>query len=425
MGYNAIEVSQIAKRFYLSQTRGVAPYLSLREVIAERATAALRRDNRAAERKEFWALDDVSFNVQEGECVGVIGRNGAGKSTLLKILSRITAPTRGAVTLRGRVASLLEVGTGFHPELTARENIYLNGAILGMSRAETKKRFDEIVDFAESEPFLDTPVKYYSSGMYVKLAFAVAAHLEPEILIVDEVLAVGDMHFQRKCMGKMQDACAKNGRTVLFVSHNMASVRALCTRAILLSSGRVTFDGSTEKAAKIYAQTDGDQGHRHTIDHFDNRISDLRLSAARLLVDGRTPESGPVDFESEISIEVDYEILKGGLENYTLDMALHYNQVYLGPIAEMAQNLERVMNREPPGSYTVKVTLPRILKKGSYSVDIRIGRIGHEPITLKEQALTFNVDVLSTNPRFQPAARVEDGILRIQAKREYSSRTSN
>src|SRR5205807_47703 len=188
---------------------------------------------------EFWALKDVSFEVKQGEVVGIIGRNGAGKSTLLKILSRITEPTEGRVRIRGRVASLLEVGTGFHPELTGRENIFVNGAILGMTRAEVKRKFDEIVAFAEIEKFLDTPVKRYSSGMYVRLAFAVAAHLEPEILLVDEVLAVGDAQFQKRCLGKMHDV-AHNGRTILFVSHNMAAIEQLCSGAILLKRGHLS-----------------------------------------------------------------------------------------------------------------------------------------------------------------------------------------
>ena len=188
--------------------------------------------------EEFWALKDVSFEVKRGEVLGIIGRNGAGKSTLLKVLSRITEPTEGRVTIEGRVASLLEVGTGFHPELTGRENVYLNGAILGMTRAEIKRKFDEIVDFSGVERFLDTPVKRYSSGMYVRLAFAVAAHLEPEILIIDEVLAVGDAEFQKKCLGKMQDV-AGHGRTVLFVSHNMGAIERLCDNVVVLSQGRV------------------------------------------------------------------------------------------------------------------------------------------------------------------------------------------
>ena len=206
-----------------------------------------------ASKEEFWALKDVSFEVKRGEVVGIIGRNGAGKSTLLKILSRITEPSEGRVTLRGRVASLLEVGTGFHPELTGRENIFLNGAILGMSKAEIKKKFDEIVAFAEVERFLDTPVKRYSSGMYVRLAFAVAAHLEPEILVVDEVLAVGDAEFQKKCLGKMKDV-ATGGRTVLFVSHNMAAIKQLTESCLVLNHGKAIFQGDSETAITYYSK---------------------------------------------------------------------------------------------------------------------------------------------------------------------------
>ncbi len=202
--------------------------------------------------EDFWALKDVTFEVKQGDVVGIIGRNGAGKSTLLKILSRITEPTEGRVRLRGRVASLLEVGTGFHPELTGRENIFLNGSILGMSKAEIRKKFDEIVAFSEVEKFLDTPVKRYSSGMYVRLAFAVAAHLEPEILIVDEVLAVGDAEFQKKCLGKMQDVSQKQGRTVLFVSHSMSAISALCNRAILLKKGSIGVTGEPTEVVGAY-----------------------------------------------------------------------------------------------------------------------------------------------------------------------------
>ena len=213
--------------------------------------------NRNIEEKPFWALTDASFDVKAGEVVAVVGRNGAGKSTLLKILSRITEPTRGRIEITGRVGSLLEVGTGFHAELTGRENIFLNGAILGMTRAEIKRKFDEIVAFSEVERFLDTPVKRYSSGMYVRLAFSVAAHLEPEILIVDEVLAVGDSAFQKKCLGKMQEVSRNHGRTVLFVSHNMSAVLQLTTRAVVLDKGCVIFNGPTDKAVEKYAGSIG------------------------------------------------------------------------------------------------------------------------------------------------------------------------
>lgn len=205
--------------------------------------------------EKFLALDDVSFDVKKGEALGIIGHNGAGKSTLLKLLSRVTAPTKGTISYNGRIASMLEVGTGFHPELTGRENVYMNGAILGMTKAEISRKFDQIVEFAEMEKFIDTPVKRYSSGMYVKLAFAVAAHLDSEIMVMDEVLAVGDMKFQQKCLGKMGDAANSEGRTVLYVSHNMNTIRQLCTRCIVLDHGRLVFDGDTERAIDIYAQT--------------------------------------------------------------------------------------------------------------------------------------------------------------------------
>jgi lipopolysaccharide transport system ATP-binding protein len=251
-----IHVAGLGKRYRIDRAAAGPGYRTLRESLAAAATAPLRRwRGRAAGRtEEFWALREVDFEVQPGEVVGIIGRNGAGKSTLLKILSRITKPTTGWVQLHGRVGSLLEVGTGFHPELTGRENIALNGSILGMSRREIARKFDEIVAFAEIDQFLDTPVKRYSSGMYIRLAFAVAAHLEPEILVVDEVLAVGDAAFQQKCVGKMK-TISQQGRTVLFVSHNMAAVLNLCRRALLLEGGRVQAEGPVATVVKRYVQT--------------------------------------------------------------------------------------------------------------------------------------------------------------------------
>lgn len=254
-----IEVENLSKCYRIGANK--EPYLSLRDEVAKFASR-LRPENKYKGQSEtdFWALIDVSFTVQEGEAVGIIGRNGAGKSTLLKILSQITPPTKGHITMRGRVASLLEVGTGFHPELTGRENIFLNGAILGMSREEVRRKFDEIVAFAEVEKFLDTPVKRYSSGMYVRLAFAVAAHLEPEILVVDEVLAVGDAEFQNKSLGKMSEV-AKGGRTVLFVSHNMAAVNQLCSRGVVIAQGKIDFCGTSNDAIRHYLQSNvTDQG---------------------------------------------------------------------------------------------------------------------------------------------------------------------
>lgn len=245
-----IEIDKLSKRYKLGQVNAH----TLREEV-EQFLHRFRRNGRsqsAGNDSEIWALRDVSFSVQPGEVVGMIGRNGAGKSTLLKILSRITEPTSGQARVRGRVASLLEVGTGFHPDLTGRENIYLNGTILGMTKAEVKGKFDEIVAFAETERFLDTPVKRYSSGMHVRLAFAVAAHLEPEILIVDEVLAVGDVIFQEKCLGKMKEVSRSGGRTVLFVSHNMGAIQSLCGSAIVLEEGRKAFQASPADAVRFY-----------------------------------------------------------------------------------------------------------------------------------------------------------------------------
>lgn len=258
MADTVIQVENLGKKYILGhQQEGHSRYVALRDVITDGAKSVVRRLRHPGKRRpnpnqeEFWALKDISFEVKQGEVVGIIGRNGAGKSTLLKILSRITEPTTGRIKLRGRVASLLEVGTGFHPELTGRENIFLNGAILGMSRAEINRKFDEIVEFAEVSRFLDTPVKRYSSGMYVRLAFAVAAHLEPEILVVDEVLAVGDAAFQKKCLGKMGDVAKQEGRTVLFVSHNMPTVQNLCPRAIYLKEGQfVQTGGSSDVIAR-------------------------------------------------------------------------------------------------------------------------------------------------------------------------------
>ena len=254
-----IKVENLGKKYIISHQKSSGgnyrKYKALRDVVTDGAKAFAKqilkpqsRSELSPTEEEFWALEKIGFEINQGEAVGIIGRNGAGKSTLLKLLSRITEPTTGRIAIQGRVASLLEVGTGFHPELTGRENIFLNGSVMGMTRVEIKQKFDEIVEFAEVEKFLDTPVKRYSSGMYVRLAFAVAAHLEPEILVVDEVLAVGDAAFQKKCLGKMGDVATKEGRTVLFVSHSMQAIAQLTKRCILLNKGNVQFDGDTDKA---------------------------------------------------------------------------------------------------------------------------------------------------------------------------------
>jgi lipopolysaccharide transport system ATP-binding protein len=250
-----IKVEHLSKKYIIGHEEK-EKYTALRDVMSRKAkkifSVGLSKQRNRFTTEDFWAINDLSFCINQGDRIGIIGRNGAGKSTLLKLLSRITEPSSGRITIKGRVASLLEVGTGFHPELSGRENIYLNGAILGMSRAEIKKKFDEIVSFAEVEQFLDTPVKRYSSGMYVRLAFAVAAHLEPEILIVDEVLAVGDAQFQKKCLGKMEDVSKNLGRTVLFVSHNMGVVAQLCNNAILLKKGEIEAQGTVGEVVEKY-----------------------------------------------------------------------------------------------------------------------------------------------------------------------------
>jgi lipopolysaccharide transport system ATP-binding protein len=310
-----IRAEGLGKKYVIGHESERERYTALRDVIG-RATKNFARTARdmlsgrpmveGDTIEEFWALKDVSFEVKRGEVLGIIGRNGAGKSTLLKILSRITEPSEGRVEIRGRVASLLEVGTGFHPELTGRENIYLNGAILGMTRTEIKRKFDEIVAFAEVEKFLDTPVKRYSSGMYVRLAFAVAAHLEPEILIVDEVLAVGDAEFQKKCLGKMSEV-AGGGRTVLFVSHQLGMVARLCARAILLSNGSIAFSGLSADTIDSYL-TLGSNSAKRGASLEDARIK--RLVAAITDVETIGPDGKPTDqFGWHVPVRVRVQVL--------------------------------------------------------------------------------------------------------------------
>lgn len=311
---NILEVAHVSKRYRLGHQQKKNE--TFRELLISKAkglcSLGSRRPGAKADGEPpFWALQDVSFHVPEGEVIGIVGRNGAGKSTLLKIISRITDPTTGSVRLRGRMASLLEVGTGFHPELTGRENIFLNGAILGMRRAEIAAQFDEIVAFAETEKFLDTPVKHYSSGMYVRLAFAVAAHLNPEILVVDEVLAVGDMAFQRKCLGKMSEV-SHTGRTVVFVSHNMAAVENLCTRAIMLEKGRMVFDGSAKAAVQHYLTHAGNGLGAKT------HMVDLGQAANRRSPGGRLLE------KIEVMTSGDQPLMEGLQVGAPLKLRIHF-----------------------------------------------------------------------------------------------------
>jgi len=277
-----LEIQSISKKFNIHHEG--EPYLNLRDRLTEMVKFKSSKKND----EDFWALKDVSFDVMPGEAIGIIGKNGAGKSTLLKILSKITPPTQGKIICRGKIASLLEVGTGFHPELTGRENIYLNGSILGMHKKEIDARFDEIVDFAGTEKFLDTPLKHYSSGMQLRLAFAVAAFLEPEILVIDEVLAVGDAEFQKKCLGKMEDV-SKSGRTILFVSHNLAALKTLCPHSVILKKGEIDFIGQTTSAIGKYLSTNEGQGNNGIFDlgaHQNKKKSDRGITKSRLLKNG-------------------------------------------------------------------------------------------------------------------------------------------
>ncbi len=351
--------------------------------------------------QQFWALDDVSFEVKEGEVLGMIGRNGAGKSTLLKILSQVTSPTSGQIKIKGRIASLLEVGTGFNPEMTGRENVFLNGAILGMTKAEIRSKFDEIVAFSEIEEFIDTPVKRYSSGMYVRLAFAVAAHLEPEILICDEVLAVGDAEFQKKCIGKMK-AVSKSGRTVLFVSHTMAAVSKLCTQCVLMDGGRVKMIGLTNEVIPHYLKSGKQTEGIRTWDEKIQQKCDprLKIRALRIIApDGET--TGHVDIRQSFSVDVEYEILEEippfriGLVFLTSDGTVAFTTSdSTDPIYEKKSYT--------PGCYIIRCIVPdSLLNEGFYSITLGLDIPTKQILFFEEGAVGFSVEQTGgVNARF-------------------------
>lgn len=384
-----ITVSGVSKRYVIGHQQGNGDGLRHRMEEAMRAPWRWLRQKQAAKRasrEEFWALRDLNFEVQQGDAVGIIGRNGAGKSTLLKILSRITEPTEGRIHLRGRVASLLEVGTGFHQELTGRENIFLNGAILGMSKAEISRKFDEIVAFSEIEKFLDTPVKRYSSGMYVRLAFAVAAHLEPEILIVDEVLAVGDSEFQKKCLGKMHDI-GRGGRTVLFVSHNMGAIRALCTKGVLLQKGRVKMVGAIEEVTDAYAQTGPEASHTIALTEVPENVTCWVTSASVLCNDRPGSDSQMGD---QLKLEVKFRS-KEPVAKPLLGYRIRSSQ---GENVIIGNNhfLPSPTFEPPVTSGTIVCALGQVpLNAGSYSVSLWLG---HSPYALQyvEDIISFKVE---------------------------------
>lgn len=385
---SAINVQNLGKKYILNHQKQER-YTALRDVVAN---GARRWKNKLlgygshgidSTHEEFWALKDLDFDIRQGDRVGIIGRNGAGKSTLLKILSRITEPTTGKFRINGRVASLLEVGTGFHPELTGRENIFLNGAILGMGRAETNRKFDEIVAFAEVEKFLDTPVKHYSSGMYVRLAFAVAAHLEPEILIVDEVLAVGDAQFQKKCLGKMNEV-SEQGRTVLFVSHNMAMISNLCRQGIVLDSGRMTYQGPISEAILNYYQASGEKNNAGREHGSDN----VMLVSSELLGLGKALE---ITIHDKLVVRMTYRIKK------SVSGKCVPNFHFFAPDGSVAfVSSANEVSCLPPGEYAVECTIPgSLLNEGAYFVGVAITTFydsgTFEVEFFDRNALTFNV----------------------------------
>jgi lipopolysaccharide transport system ATP-binding protein len=384
----AITAAGLSKRYRIGQLQ--SSYGTLRESltrVAKRMASGPHRHHH----EEIWALRDVSFDVPEGQVIGVIGRNGAGKSTLLKILTRITTPTSGRAEIRGRVGSLLEVGTGFHPELTGRENVFLNGSVLGMKRKEIGGKLDEIVDFAGIDRFIDTPVKRYSSGMYVRLAFAVAAHLEPEILLVDEVLAVGDAEFQRRCLGRMQDF-GQSGRTVLFVSHNMQAIARLCERTILLSDGEIERDGRSPDVVAHYLQSGQGSGSYREWTESDEARSDgvAKLRWIRIIQDGETV--GTADVRRPIGIELAFTVISPG---QSLFPKIKVNSAEGEIVFNAFDTDSRWHDPVRPGDYVATAWIPEnVLNEGLFTVDPAVTSLGSGkllPHAGARQAVSFHV----------------------------------
>lgn len=393
---SVISIENLGKKYRLNHKRQ-EKYLTLRDLMVDKIRffnqVFLKNENEEhspQSTEDFWALKDISLNIEPGERVGVIGRNGAGKSTLLKVLSRITEPTSGVVRIKGKVASLLEVGTGFHPELTGRENIYLNGAILGMSREEINRKFDKIVDFAEVERFLDTPVKRYSSGMYVRLAFSVAAHLDTDILIVDEVLAVGDAGFQKKCMDTMQSVAKDTGRTVIFVSHNLGAVNELCTKAVLLQGGKIAAIGSTDNVIPKYLSTYKSHENNHALEY--NPL--LPIYATKVyLFDLTDTATQSIELGEDGLIEIYYTI-KEPLNNVCVALMvsrLGSSLLYSYDI-DVAQDLE--IETRSPGEYLARIKLPLSnFKEGQYSIAVKFG-VGQSNMT--DERAVFSFEIINT-----------------------------
>ncbi len=393
-----ISVEKLSKRYILAGGEHSLVKFSLANAISDRMVALKRRlaggPSQARKASEFWALRDVDLDVERGKVVGLIGRNGAGKSTMLKVLSRIVEPTSGTVRLRGRVASLLEVGTGFHLDLSGRENIYLNGAILGMKRAEVRRKFDEIVAFAEVDRFLDTPVKRYSSGMFIRLAFAVAAHLEPEILIVDEVLAVGDYAFQKKCLGKMRDVATGDGRTVLFVSHNMGALGQLCDDGVWLDKGRIVANGPVEDVLVAYMKNDSEGATSGA--HFDDDPEKPHqfLKAELLHADG----SRASDFGTHEPIRIRMEYLvRSPVRGCHPQFRVHNMEGLRVLLSDAREVHDDLVEELDPGRYVLEAVIPAdILAPNNYTLSVITGSLLTGVMDERPDCCEFTISNLST-----------------------------
>jgi len=416
----ALRVDNIGKRYRIGMLQA-ARYRTLRETISNRMVTPWQRYRSGAEApNSLWALRNVSFEVHQGQVLGVIGRNGAGKSTLLKILSRVTDPTEGSAEILGRVGSLLEVGTGFHPELTGRENIYLNGAILGMKHTEVQRKFDEIIAFAEVEQFIDTPVKRYSSGMYLRLAFAVAAHLEPEILVVDEVLAVGDAEFQRKCLGKMSDV-AQQGRTVLFVSHNMSAILRLTQEALVIEKGQLVLRAPTAQAVDYYLSRGfSTEGQRTWL------ADEIPTSAAPfcpLIIrvrDGQGKVSDSVRSTEPVTLEIEYRLTSSisGLRVGIYLMSARGEYIFTSFDTDQPALYEKFAVRAA-GRYTSRCSIPAdYLNEGRYIVGFNASSFRVRRYFQDEQAITFTVDAAGAPGMQWPEPRLGPNRPRLDWKIE-------
>lgn len=355
------------------------PYLKVGEV-NDRSSKAIS--------KYVWALKDINFEVEQGDVVGIIGRNGAGKSTLLKLLSRVTTPSTGTIKAKGRIASLLEVGTGFHPELTGRENIYMNGTIMGMTKHEITRKLDEIIDFAGVEKYIDTPAKRYSSGMTVRLGFAIAAHLEPEILVVDEVLAVGDAEFQRKAINKMKEVSTSEGKTVLFVSHNMASIRRLCHTGVLLENGTIREIGEIEKITNLYIRSNGGEGRKCVRLEADPR-KEISITYISILAENKT-EDDIYDINDKFKIRIKYTVHRD-INGTNMSFSLSKDATLLFRSWDIDTD-KQLYEMRKAGDYETEISLPDLLNVGSYSLTVACGIIGVGPIQILEDIIVFDVE---------------------------------